>query len=273
MKLSHISILGLLLGISACESDSLLQPADDVLVVQAYLYANEPVDDIRLTTMLPLDATEDAVMPPVNNATVRLLKHDQIYELISSPGDSGYYHYGGTDLLVQAGDQFKLEIEFNGETVIGETTVPGETVNAAISVTTLSIPAPQDIFMSGLSMDDFTVTITWDNEENDYFYVTTENMEDDPEPVNEDFGGFMRMRQFPPSRSTEFTLNALQFTHLGTYEIKVYRVNKEYADLYDSQDQDSRSLNEPLSNIVNGLGIFSAFNSNANSLQFEATEY
>ena len=33
------------------------------------------------------------------------------------------------------------------------------------------------------------------------------------------------------------------------------------ADLYESREQDSRDLNEPLTNISNGLGVFSAFNS------------
>jgi hypothetical protein len=40
----------------------------------------------------------------------------------------------------------------------------------------------------------------------------------------------------------------------------VYRINQEYADLYRTRQQDSRDLNEPLSNVVNGLGVFSAFN-------------
>ena len=127
--------------------------------------------------------------------------------------------------------------------------------------------------MGGLDITDFNITINWDNDEGDYFYVTIKNLEENPVPVNEDFGGFLRTRRFPPSRSEEFTLNAMQLTHLGTYLVKVYRVNEEYADLYDSQEQDSRSLNEPLSNIKNGLGVFSAFHSNVDSLYLEATEY
>ena len=43
----------------------------------------------------------------------------------------------------------------------------------------------------------------------------------------------------------------------------MYRVNREYADLYNNRVQDSRDLNEPPSNISGGLGIFSAFNSAA----------
>ncbi|MDA3862202.1 MAG: hypothetical protein PF445_13365 [Melioribacteraceae bacterium] len=50
----------------------------------------------------------------------------------------------------------------------------------------------------------------------------------------------------------------------------LYRVNKEYVDLYESRDQDSRNLNEPLTNIENGLGVFSAFASD--SVYFNAVK-
>ena len=36
-------------------------------------------------------------------------------------------------------------------------------------------------------------------------------------------------------------------------------MNQEYADLYEGRVQDSRDLNEPPSNILGGLGVFSAF--------------
>lgn len=43
--------------------------------------------------------------------------------------------------------------------------------------------------------------------------------------------------------------------------VKIFWVNQEYANLYDNLEQDSRDLNGPPTNIKNGLGIFSAFNS------------
>ena len=38
-----------------------------------------------------------------------------------------------------------------------------------------------------------------------------------------------------------------------------FTVNEEYALLYETSTQDSRDLNEPYTNINNGLGIFSGF--------------
>ena len=51
----------------------------------------------------------------------------------------------------------------------------------------------------------------------------------------------------------------ISLTHYGNHRLKLYRVNDEYADLYEGLDQDSRDLNEPPSNIDGALGVFSAF--------------
>jgi len=47
----------------------------------------------------------------------------------------------------------------------------------------------------------------------------------------------------------------------GRHRVILYRVNEEYANLYENRNQDSRDLNEPPSNIEGALGVFSAFNS------------
>ena len=55
-----------------------------------------------------------------------------------------------------------------------------------------------------------------------------------------------------------------------THRVKVFCVNKEYTDLYQSMEQDSRNLNEPLANIQNSLGIFTAFS--CDSIFFEVVK-
>ncbi|MFC2076767.1 hypothetical protein ACFLT7_06770 [candidate division KSB1 bacterium] len=110
--------------------------------------------------------------------------------------------------------------------------------------------------------------VSWDNPTGELFFVTVENVEDDPLPVESRFKGMsFRFRSTPTTNDT-FLVNRGQITHLGQHLARVYRINQEYADLYISRQQDSRDLNEPLSNIENGLGVFSAFNSD--SLFFNA---
>ena len=65
-----------------------------------------------------------------------------------------------------------------------------------------------------------------------------------------------------PGRTRDSSTN-LEYDFLPIHgvsgRIRLYRVNQEYADLYEGRVQDSRDLNEPPSNIVGGLGVFSAF--------------
>ncbi|MBK6457995.1 MAG: hypothetical protein IPF87_18230 [Gemmatimonadetes bacterium] len=56
-------------------------------------------------------------------------------------------------------------------------------------------------------------------------------------------------------------------TYYGRYTVRVWRVNEEYAQLYATLQQDSRDLNEPISNVRGGLGVFSAFAADSTSFQ------
>jgi len=88
-----ILILSLaILILVACTEDSPVSPESDLIVVRGYIYAGEPVNDIQLTGTLEL-GSEETKAPPINDATVSLLKDGQQYELVLSEGDSGYYHY------------------------------------------------------------------------------------------------------------------------------------------------------------------------------------
>ena len=52
-----------------------------------------------------------------------------------------------------------------------------------------------------------------------------------------------------------------EFSHYGTHQIIVYRVNPEYAALYERSGNSTLSLEEPPTNIENGLGIFTGASS------------
>jgi hypothetical protein len=63
-----------------------------------------------------------------------------------------------------------------------------------------------------------------------------------------------------PFDDTMYVITFAQIKELGRHRVTLYRVNQEYVDLYDYRTQDSRNLNEPKTNVVNGLGIFTAVN-------------
>ena len=257
----------LVIIVLGCTEDSVVSPEQDFIVVRGYLYANEPVTDIQITSTLPL-GSEESKAPPINDAQVALFKENERYDLVLSAGDSGYYHYDGDDLTVDAGDEFQIQVIYNDQDVSASTNVPEAPQNVTISNNTLRFPDMDSMFeliKSGVSMDSIresmTLTVSWEQEADALYYIVVENIDENPIEVESQFGRGPGRFISQPVATGEYIVNAMMMTHLGKHRVKVYRVNQEYADLYQSRNQDSRDLNEPLTNIVNGLGVFSAFNS------------
>ncbi|MFC1545279.1 DUF4249 family protein [Gemmatimonadota bacterium] len=268
MKLRNVSLTVITAvmasaGIVSCSPvSSPTGPEVESVVIRAYLYAGEPVTDIHISGTVPL-GTDSVVVPPINDAEVWLIRNDVQYDLVPSSGDSGYYHYDGTDLTVMEGDQFEIGVVHSGRTATGSTVVPIAPANLAGSTGTIVVP---ESFFSG---DDTLVTsleLTWGEVESALWYVTVENIESDPIEIERgggDFGGLRSPQRLisPPRPMNSFVVRSQQLTHYGQHLVRVYRINQEYADLYGSRQQDTRDLNEPLTNIRNGLGVFSAFSS------------
>ncbi len=116
----------------------------------------------------------------------------------------------------------------------------------------------------GFNADESLVAVAWDNPSDLLHFVVVEGLEDGaeaifPEQFLERIGRFRFISE--PTLDNFFILRLLLLETLGRHQAKVYRVNEEYNQLYENRTQDSRDLNEPPSNIRDGLGVFSAFNS------------
>jgi hypothetical protein len=267
-RIGFSMLLALASLIAGCTRESPVMPEAETVVVRAYLFAGEPVRDIRLSLTLPLGGGETEATP-VNDATVSLVRNGVSYALAASGGDSGAYHYPGTDLNVLAGDAFQILIRYKDQKIEAETTVPAAPDSVTISSGTLvlsdSISFGPPAGGSGGRDSTEALTVAWKAEPGALYYVTVENIETDPDTI-ETFGpfggGWMRRTVSAPSSEDRYRIGRSDLSFYGSHRVKVFRVNREYADLYGSRQQDSRDLNEPLTNIRNGLGIFSAFNSN-----------
>ena len=269
MRRSAISSCGLvMLAVAAC--DDPIDPFEaDLVVVEAFLFAGEPVRDIRLTATVLL-GEDPALAPTIDDADVMLFKNGVAY-VLTSVGDSGRYEYTGNDLVVAEGDEFRIEVAYFGRVAVGETIVPAPPVNVAVDGDTLFAPVINfggggrgGGGGGGINTEDAQLGVTWDNVSELLHFVVVEGLEDGteaifPEQLQERLSRFRLITQ--PTRDTFFAINLLLLRDLGQHQVRVYRVNAEYSELYENRTQDSRDLNEPPSNMRNGLGIFSAFNS------------
>ena len=258
----------------AC-GDTGTSPEDDArqVVVEAFLFAGEPVDDVRLTETVPL-GEDPALAPTVDDAVVSLVRGSERW-LLSRLDEPGAYGYPGDDLEVREGDLFRIEVEAFGRTATGETAVPAPPIGVELDKDSLGVPViGPGVIQSGV-LQALQVTATWENPDNRLHFVDVVGLDPDSESI---FPGFTRDggRQFrlrsAPTEEAFHTIRLPELEGLGPHRAIVYRVNQEYADLYNNRVQDSRDLNEPPSNIRGGLGVFSAFNSEARGFEVVRVE-
>jgi len=253
----------------SCEDENLNNIAANQYVVEAFLYAGEPVDDVRIKTTFPLSESED-ISTPINTAQVVLIKEGQQFPL-SSSGSDGYYQYTGTDLIVETGDVFGLEVVHNGITATATTTVPTPTSGLSLSIDSIKVPQlpfneGRDAIVAAIGefLRNSSVEARWDNPSGDLYFMVVEAVSDTIDPIFPSVVAQALARfRFVSEPTDGASLNFLGGTleSFGTYSTRVYHINDEYAALYDNRNQDSRDLNEPPSNVQNALGVFSAFNS------------
>lgn len=263
----YISIITLLF--TACREENLNNIAANQFVVEGFLYAGEPIDDIRIKTTFPL-ANEEDTSQPINDAQVTLMKNGQRYSLISS-GNDGFYNYPNDDVNVNTGDVFQLEVVANGITATAETTVPTPTVGLTLSEDSLKVPQlplsegrEAIVEAIGNFLRESRIEATWDNPDEDLYFMVVESVSDTIDPIfpGQVIDALARFRFVSePTNESSLAFIGGTLVSFGQYEVKVYHINQEYAALYENRTQDSRDLNEPPSNVTNALGVFSAFNS------------
>lgn len=257
---AHIFLFSLLL--LSCEKN--VPNPEDKVVLQAYLYANEAVDDIRLTTLIPYGG-DDSAAQPVNDALVRIVWREKPYFLTLKNTD-GYYHYTGDDLQIVEGERYRIEFEYFNRETWAETQIPPkpeafEMTGDSIVFRRISFAIDSLIlFDDTISLD--TIGIRWENSASNYYFVSIDRLDQDARRVGGGlFGIDIDFRVFTePIQSDSYSVSFIDVSHYGPHAVSLYRVGQEYVDLYENRVQDSRNLREPTSNVVNGLGVFAGFN-------------
>ncbi len=230
------------------------------IVIQGYLYANKPVNDIKISTLASFD--ESSWQQPINNAEVFLYKNNNPYPLSLTPGDSGYYHYTGDDLSINAGDSISISVTHNGTTATGSTWVPYKPSITYLSKDTLFFSQPSRYYENPESM--FSVKWTSPDSENVYYTVNMIPQFGTNWPLLTTNSGTRQSFEKHWTKS-EFNFNHYYWTYQneGKYIFIVYRVNMEYINLISYLFQVEEKFIGTSSNINNGYGVFTAFNSDS----------
>lgn len=266
LKKHIVSFLTISLLVS-CESETTEQVSEN-FVVEAYISANETVDQIRIKETFGLDIPEDP-NTPIADAQVVLSKDGEDFPLnFNEP--TGTFVFEGDGLQVESGDIFGLSVTARDRTATATTSVPQTTQGLTINVNSIVVPEITATF--GIQetirdlFDNARFILNWDNPDNDNYFIVVERTfgslpifpADFPIP-EETLALIQSFSTVSRPLTTDFyEIPAVSLDGYGNYTATVYRINQEYVDLFDSQNQDSRDLVEAPSNVDNALGIFTA---------------
>lgn len=265
----RILLIALALFTAGCVNTA-YDPEQDIrkVVILGYLYANEPVFDVRIMTLLVYGNASDSTLQeqyPVEDAHV-LLKYDGQEKLLEHTADGIYQ---ALDLIVQIGKTYEIEVTVrdtvNDRDIIAtaRTTVPGITQTPTLSDT---------VFYSNKYVGAFDVppppnrpgvVLKIDNPDNSYYVTQVENSEANPELIVEKSNP--EFQHSTPFNTDEYKIKVKDdLYYFGKYVVKLYRFNDELSDLWDNISPQMWWLQIPdpsVSNITNGYGFFTALTS------------
>ncbi|HOY05826.1 MAG TPA: DUF4249 family protein [Saprospiraceae bacterium] len=261
-----------LLFLSACEKTALTTASDSVNrpVVEAYLSPGQ-VPAVKVTHQLAFAST-DTLARPVEGLEVFIETDGAEHPLAYSAVDS-VYHADGT-WQVEAGKTYRLHFQYNGGVVEAESVVPEKPQAFTASAGSIAIPDFSPGSGGGMPTFPDPIELGWANTDGAYYLVVVENLETDPVAIYEDNGDTNRpprpVFRSEPEQTNAYEIGFRNFQYYGTHRVILFKLNAEYASLYDDNGNSSQNLTSPYSNVTNGLGIFTGLN--ADTLMVEVTQ-
>jgi hypothetical protein len=242
------------LGFYACEDTTQDFDLKEYPVVEAYLYPGQPVDRIRVFNMS--NFVDTVIVDQMISGLQITLSVDSVDYLLEEQSDAaGNYYYSGNDLQIVTGNFCELKFEYDGVIISANTYVPEAPQNLELSKTSLSVN------MGGWGGSGIEpIEVTWDNPDNSYFYTVATNIEENPTPVREEDEDEQAISVgTAPATGNLINIMPPMCRYYGTYQLVVFRVNPEFAELSMYTTTHTINLTEPYTNIKNGKGIFTAF--------------
>jgi hypothetical protein len=264
--------------ISCTDTNTVVNPGDKP-IIEAYLAPNHKVS-MKVYTEIPYSDSSEGQSEVIDGLTIKISGSDGKNFVLKSIG-GGIYESDSTELIGPANSTYTMSFDYKGRNVSASTVIPEKPLDFSIDITEISrtqIDLSSGGFpgggggggpFGGGGETNNSVELTWSNPNKAYYFVAAQNTETSPvavliPPAGSTFPSFRFNEQ--PSTGVSQLLRSQSFQYFGNYDIILYRVNTEYAALYQSAGTTSQNLSTPPSSISNGLGIFSGIN--ADTLKF-----
>ena len=238
----------------------------DVPVVSGFLSPNN-IPGVQISELILFDNDTSDSTNNMQGLEVYLSHNNIDFQLSSFENKHGRYKCTDKIFKVEPGEEYLLEFMYKDIPISSKTKVPYKPENFETSTTIIALPRiTEESGGGGPGSISNNLEISWKNHDNSYYLVTYQYLEDEYDPVNEtieidnpeDLAHFTST----PIQDSMYSIRGMQFSYFGHYNLILFKITDEYAAIYESLNQSSLDdLSEPITNIVNGKGIFAAFNS------------
>lgn len=224
-----------------------LEEPPSSLVVEAYIYENRPVENIKVTLVNPINSELDEI--PALGANVKIISNNIGYQLTES-SLPGFYNLEN-NLKIESGNSYILLVRYKGIEMEGQTTIPPKIEGLSSNKDTLLLNEANQF-----------LEITWENKNNLWFLgvIPANNADESDFPFNSFFS--------IPTQKTSLKITPSDVQNEGKQDFILYGITKEYEDLYQISTSTIGSSNA--GNMTNGFGIFSGFSTD--TLSFVAIQ-
>ncbi|SEB14834.1 DUF4249 family protein [Pedobacter hartonius] len=253
-KILFSSIVVLLFLAAACKKDNSSADYSSLPVVEAYLMPNKIVE-VKVSLQKALVDT-NAYGVPISGLTISI--SDGTTTKVLTEDKTG--HYVLNDLsFVKSKGLYSLSFIYNDLPVTASTVVPGKPSDVVTSADTVVIPK----MTFGSTATAFVpVFIGWNNSGAYNHIVVFRYLESFKSIISNRFNSDTSTSvEVNAVKTSSFELTARTFKYYGNYKVIVTRVNQEYLDMLNNTSKSSQNLTNAPTNVTNGLGIFTAMQS------------
>jgi hypothetical protein len=255
MKKTIYALMPVFILISACEVISEVIKTEKTPVVQAFLMHQQDTLKVSVKYLIPYSGSEeDTVQLPVSQIPVYLIRETDTLLMEENRAIAGEYLLSSSELNLKPGDTIRLFGIFQDIPFRAQTRIPTAVESLAISSGSIYYKVGDPRSM----MNSENLTISWDNTLLDFYYITVENTETDPEPLNEMMVDMPMMSFAYPSQADQFQVSMRNIRYFGRHRVIVFHVNPEFADIFDNSELTSNAITQPPGNVENAHGIFTA---------------
>ena len=267
MKRYFYIIISILVITTACTKTTQdIDSSIDIAVVESFLSPGHEAI-VRLTTPTPYTTDTTLVVVKEISDLELYINSDSTYYLLSEIEDSaGYYRNLSGELNIENGMTYGLEFSYQNQQINSLTYIPTKPENFITSVSSIEVERITEEGGMGGMPNMTEIQLSWDDDNNDFYLIYIQYTEDEYDTINTiiEIDDAEEMSNFSsePMQDNEYTIRSFQFMFFGEYRIVLSRITEDYAQLYEALNQSSLDgLIEPPTNITNGKGIFTAYDS------------